>query len=662
MTYSSHYEPGGSMPPPPPASVPAPSTFGKSDAASLNLRETVKARLLSDMMHSMAGEAAGIVMCADSFTVRVLSSVFKMSQLLEENITVVENITMKQPSGEYLQRQPLPDLAAAYFIQPTIESVNRLISDFKDKKKPMYKSCHIFFSSHVSDALFGKIKASNAINYVQSFKELNLEFVCTESNAFVLDSPQSLPTLFAPEDMPADSEAKLQEQHRLAAMLATLCISMGEMPLIRHSTRPMASAVAQLLQGKLTELAASGASFVTRTLEEKDKTTLLLLDRSYDAISPLVHEFTYQAMAHDLLSIHDDKYTYHFVANNNEKQSKTVLLNDTDPLWTRLRSMHIADLGTLLHTEFKQFLADNPEAAKLLSKDKSKNLKDMTAGLRGLPKFQETHARYSLHMAVTQELMTKYNKHCLEAIATLEQNMACGEDSSGKAYGKQSLADLRALLEREDIPFSPEDKMRLLMIYVATQDGIKQDERRQLLNLAGISPEDQVAILNLFYLNVTMLQGTKEKKEKKKVLRDFEEATYDVSRYVPPLKQLCGDLLDKGLELAAYPYTTEPKALVERARELAAEKAARAKDKTAAVPVEVPATGKRLIIIMLGGLCYSELRALHEVRVMYPGREIIIGTTAMLTPQAYLLGLKAMKQLDGAGGAGGAGGASVTKV
>ena len=29
-----------------------------------------------------------------------------------------------------------------------------------------------------------------------------------------------------------------------------------------------------------------------------------------------------------------------------------------------------------------------------------------------------------------------------------------------------------------------EDKMRLLMIYVNTQDGIKQDERRQLLTLA----------------------------------------------------------------------------------------------------------------------------------------------------------------------------------
>jgi len=63
--------------------------------------------------------------------------------------------------------------------------------------------------------------------------------------------------------------------------------------------------------------------------------------------------------------------------------------------------------------------------------------------------------------------------------------------------------------------------------------------------------------------------------------------------------------------------------------------------------VEVPATGKRLIVIVIGGLAYSELRALHEVgRAL--GREIIIGTTAMLTPQAYLLGLKQMKQLEGA--------------
>lgn len=52
---------------------------------------------------------------------------------------------------------------------------------------------------------------------------------------------------------------------------------------------------------------------------------------------------------------------------------------------------------------------------------------------------------------------------CLEAVATLEQSMATGEDSSGKAF-KTALPELKALLQRSDLPLSPEDKMRLLMM------------------------------------------------------------------------------------------------------------------------------------------------------------------------------------------------------
>ena len=52
--------------------------------------------------------------------------------------------------------------------------------------------------------------------------------------------------------------------------------------------------------------------------------------------------------------------------------------------------------------------------------------------------------------------------------------------------------------------------------YVITQEGIKQDERRHLNAIAGISPEDQVAILNLFYLGVTLLQGTPSRGTKQK--------------------------------------------------------------------------------------------------------------------------------------------------
>ena len=73
-----------------------------------------------------------------------------------------------------------------------------------------------------------------------------------------------------------------------------------------------------------------------------------------------------------------------------------VLLNDTDPLWARLKNFHIADLGTTLHAEFKAFVAQHPDAAAL-SKGGDKGIKQITEGLRHLPKFKEQSERYSMY-------------------------------------------------------------------------------------------------------------------------------------------------------------------------------------------------------------------------------------------------------------------------
>ena len=99
-----------------------------------------------------------------------------------------------------------------------------------------------------------------------TFKEINLEYVMAEDNCFVLDSPHSLPLLFAPEEGAAVTESKRQEKHRIANMLATVCATLGEMPHVRSDTRPMASSLAAVLQTKLEELGALSSTLAHRTL------------------------------------------------------------------------------------------------------------------------------------------------------------------------------------------------------------------------------------------------------------------------------------------------------------------------------------------------------------------------------------------------------------
>src|SRR5690349_19061477 len=50
------------------------------------------------------------------------------------------------------------------------------------------------------------------------------------------------------------------------------------------------------------------------------------------------------------------------------------------------------------------------------------------------------------------------------------------------------------------------DKLRLLMIYIISQEGIKDGDKKRLLELAKISPEEEAIISNLRYLGITLLK------------------------------------------------------------------------------------------------------------------------------------------------------------
>ncbi len=68
----------------------------------------------------------------------------------------------------------------------------------------------------------------------------------------------------------------------------------------------MADKLSRQLNLELENYAKLDENF--EALKNKKRATLILLDRSFDMISPLIHEFTYQAMMNDLLALEGSRY------------------------------------------------------------------------------------------------------------------------------------------------------------------------------------------------------------------------------------------------------------------------------------------------------------------------------------------------------------------
>lgn len=137
---------------------------GSVDARAESCRRAVKERILSDILGSVQDSTGGgwRVLITDDFTTRVLSSALKMSDILDCNVSVVEDLQKV--------REPLTQ-AAIYFITPTAKSVARLCADFE--QKPLYPSAHIFFSSKLPGDALQKIKDTPAlIKVVKTLKEV----------------------------------------------------------------------------------------------------------------------------------------------------------------------------------------------------------------------------------------------------------------------------------------------------------------------------------------------------------------------------------------------------------------------------------------------------------------------------------------------------------
>ncbi|KAK4538421.1 hypothetical protein CDCA_CDCA17G4446 [Cyanidium caldarium] len=575
-----------------------------------------------------SAEHGWLVLVLDQYAMRVVSAVMHMSDLLNEGVALVER--------HELPRERFPRMHAIFILQPCEQSVRILL----DEDPTAYAGFHIYFLTPVPNKVMERFtqsptdarppgtskreqrerreraaKAQALRGRIHAFAELNLDFLASDEQAFSLDRRYgALHRLYHPER--ARMIEAVEPQVR---QLLTVCSTLGVKPDVRYvADSPLAQWMAfqlckRLDRDPVTRNLPLGTTTDAASAAAPPATTLLIVDRAFDPLAPLLHEFTYQAMVMDVASGLDRskaggvRVQHAFVDSGGRQRTEELLLDDVDndAVFRRIRFLHMAEAIPTLTQAFQEFLAASP-AAQLQARragvgSAPVDLKDLGAAIRALPQYREQLTRYSLHTSVASQCMRVFRDRALDRVAAVEQDLACGRDARGHRVKREALMEaLSAVLllrpgsvtgsrpadsartqtpNTESAPTTTarcteEERLRLLLLavfakHVGSCEAAELLDEQMMLQRAAVNRRRAMHALRGARALMAMrapkapeqrvswwrkqMRRRQEKRLRKRLRQAGGEVPYDLSRYVPALQRMVEAFIRGRLGLREWP-------------------------------------------------------------------------------------------------------------
>jgi len=608
-----------------------------------SLKKILKTRLLEEMIGEVRNKKNAdefMLLVVDRRTAKILSSCSRVFDVMQTDVMIIENLS--------LGRQKL-DFHAIYFIENTTASIKYLMKDYRPRKKPQYQSVHLFFTGPVSDEHMRMIKErKQLVSRIKTFKELDVDFLSFESRVFSFGRPcKTLSNLYLKDD---NEDVINKELVKTSEQLVSLCLTLKIDPYVRFWAQSKSSNLCGTLAKKYHKLFNQKKEKLTdwKRNENRNRGTLLIVDRSIDPAAPLMHEYTYQAIVNDLLKVNGELCTMNKIEEKKHNEQKedgktekkentpTVqVLSEADELWAELRHQHISYVMDELNKKITVFKSKNKMALyKQAGKTGETSIKQMVNAVKGMAEYKEAMSKFQRHLDLANACFRLYKSRFLQELGDLEQDMATGLKEDGQDAVVKT--GKKALVEKcQSKEIAVMDKMRLLMIYMISQGGIQEGTLRELMKTIDTSLEP--ALYNLPKLGVDIRpppkDGSRTKRSKEREAEFQEHAKKSdmiLMRYVPYLRSVMAQLINWDLDTSIYPYIEQPP-----------QGSKPPKGPTVATPWRKPKKQKEdnrpvYIVFVLGGVTFSEMRLIYS---MPEKANIIIGSTDILNPARFIRGM-----------------------
>ena len=200
--------------------------------------------------------------------------------------------------------------------------------------------------------------------------------------------------------------------------LIALLLSLKKKPLIRYEKNSfMAKKLASETQYHITQ---EDQLFEFRKADTPP--ILLILDRRDDPITPLLTQWTYQAMVHEQLGIHNGRVDMNDVPDIRPELKELVLSQDQDPFFKKNMYMNFGDLGGSIKEYVDQYQSKTKSNANIESID------DMKRFVEDFPEFRKLSGNVSKHVSLVGELSRRVGADNLLDVSELEQSLACNDN------------------------------------------------------------------------------------------------------------------------------------------------------------------------------------------------------------------------------------------